>query len=103
MIYKDDSIDDLYNQVKFLIAYLNTDKYKEVLNEELTTNEINNIIEGELIKYNKLDLVKKYILFNISHNTLLRHDSNIYYLLIILNNFFLIRNSDESRAATAHS
>ena len=27
------------DQVKFLVAYLNTDKYKEVLNEELTTNK----------------------------------------------------------------
>ena len=30
----------------------------------ITTDEINNIIEEELIKYNKLDLVKKYIIFN---------------------------------------
>lgn len=32
--------------------------------EVITTTEINNIIEEELIKYNKLDLVKKYIIFN---------------------------------------
>ena len=83
-VIKKDGIRENYDTSKIVFALSNANRetedkvtteeiYKitEIIsknsNEVLTTTEINNIIEEELIKYNKLDLVKKYILFNEDH------------------------------------
>ena len=83
-VIKKDGIREDYDTSKIVFAISNAnretsdkvtieeiDKIVDVIsknsNEVLSTNEINNIIEEELIKINKLDLVKKYILFNEDH------------------------------------
>ena len=64
--------------------------------EVITTTEINNIIEEELIKYNKLDLVKKYIIFNedsvIKINTT---DNSILSLINLKNKETMEENSNK--------
>ena len=52
--------------------------------EEMTTNEINTFIEEKLISFNKLDLVKKYILFNEDH--LIKINTTDNSILSLVNN-----------------
>ena len=64
--------------------------------EEITTDEINNIIEEKLIENNKIDLVKHYILFNEDHiikiNTT---DNNILSLISNQNKETMEENSNK--------
>ena len=52
------SIDDIYKII---------DNIVNLESEEITTNEINELVENELIKLKKLDLVRHYIAFNDDH------------------------------------
>lgn len=52
--------------------------------EEITTNEINTFIEEKLISFNKLDLVKKYILFN--EDNIIKINTTDNSILSLVNN-----------------
>ena len=116
-VIKKDGIREDYDTSKIVFAISNAnretsdkvtieeiDKIVDVIsknsNEVLSTNEINNIIEEELIKINKLDLVKKYILFNEDHLIKINTTDNDILSLVSCDNKETMEENSNKKATT---
>ena len=116
-VIKKDGIREDYDTSKIVFAISNAnretndkvtideiDKIVDIIskngNEVLSTNEINNIIEEELIKINKLDLVKKYILFNEDHLIKINTTDNDILSLVACDNKETMNENSNKKATT---
>ena len=80
------SVTNANREVKDKICIEDIDKIityiKNLDKEEISTDEINSIIEEKLIEKNKIDLVKHYILFNEDHIIKINTTDNIILSLV---------------------
>ena len=116
-VIKKDGIREDYDTSKIVFAISNAnretsdkvtieeiDKIVDIItnnsNEVLSTNEINNIIEEELIKINRLDLVKKYILFNEDHLIKINTTDNDILSLVACDNKETMEENSNKKSTT---